>query len=62
MARDIETASRRDTHPELHVAGFVGFHASSSIHGIGAVDHLDKGMALIDVDNACLNNSKLAEE
>lgn len=50
------------TYPELHVAGLVLLHTLAGIHSILTVDHLDEGMALVDVDNASLDNTKLVEK
>jgi hypothetical protein len=54
--------STEKTNPELHIAGLVRLHAISSIHGVSTVNHFDKGMALVDIDNACLYHTVFIKE
>lgn len=49
------------TYPELHFSRSIGLHSITSIDRIIAIDHLDKSMALVDVDNARLNQPKPIE-
>lgn len=50
------------TYPELHIARFVRFHPFTSMDSVIAANHFDKSMALVDVDNASLNNTKFAKK
>lgn len=50
------------TYSKLHVSRFVRFHSFTSIDSVIAADHFDKSVALVDIDNASLNDTKLAEQ
>lgn len=50
------------TYSKLHVSRFVRFHSFTSIDSVVAADHLDKSVALVNVNNAGLNDTKLAEQ
>jgi hypothetical protein len=48
--------------PELHIARLVRLHTISGIHGVSTVNHFDKGMALVDIDNTCLHHTVFVKE
>jgi hypothetical protein len=50
------------TNPELHIARLVSLHAIASIHSICTINHLDERMALVDIDDTCLNHAKFIEQ
>jgi hypothetical protein len=47
---------------QLHLSLAVGLHAIAGSNGIGPADHFDKGVSLIDVDNAGLDHAESAKE
>lgn len=51
----------RRTYSKLHVPRLIRFHTFTSKHSILAADHLDESMAFVYVDNASLDDAKLAE-
>lgn len=56
------TGEKLRAYPELHVTGLVGFHAIPCHDGILTADHLDESMTLVNVDDARLDDAKLAKE
>jgi len=52
----------KETYPELHVGVPVVLHAFFGRKGFLSGDHLDEGMALIEIDNARLDASKARED
>ena len=50
------------THSQLHVGMPEMLHPFFGNDGFVASDHLDKGMALVDVDDAGLHPAKLNED
>lgn len=50
------------THAKLHVRRLVSLHPIASLLSILSADHLDKSMAFVYIDDACLDYSKLGED
>jgi hypothetical protein len=49
------------TYSQLHFSGFEAFHSLFGLHCILSSDHLDKGVAFVRIDDACLHNPEVRE-
>ena len=43
------------TYSKLHIRRSIALHSFFGMHSILTGKHLDEGMALVDIDNACLH-------
>lgn len=50
------------TYSKLHVSRFVRLHSFTSVDSVIAGNHFDESMALVNVDNTSLNNTKLVKQ
>ena len=50
------------TYSKLHVSRLVTLHSIFGAHGIVSREHLDEGVALINIDDAGLDQAELFED